>query len=144
MKTDNPFMGIDHEVYVVSELGPAIEFWQAKLGLELKHRVTSEEHKIDQAFFPLPDGTFIELLAPTDPSSAIVRIIEQHGEGLYLLAMKVKDLESATKTLLSNGAVVRGSGTDRVIVESELPGVPLIQLWPEDRPHRWRDGNQGN
>jgi methylmalonyl-CoA/ethylmalonyl-CoA epimerase len=142
VSTSNPFTGVDHQVFVVADMESAIEFWQNQLGIELKFRTVSEEHKVDQAFFPLPDGTFIELLAPTESSSPVARIIEEQGEGLYVLAMKVADLASATEVLQANGAVVTGEGTDRVFVQPEVPGAPMIQLWPEDRPHRWRDNPQ--
>ncbi|MEM9624043.1 MAG: VOC family protein, partial [Pseudomonadota bacterium] len=135
----SPFTGIDHQVFVVADMEPAIEFWQCQLGVALQYRTLSEEHHVDQAFFPLPDGTFIELLAPTDTTSPVARVIENQGEGLYVLAMKVADLVSATEVLRASGAVVSGAGTDRVFVRPELPGAPMIQLWPEDRPHRWRD-----
>lgn len=41
--------------------------------------------------------------------------------------------------LQTNGATITGEGTGRVFVQPTLPGAPIIQLWPEDRPHRWRD-----
>ena len=142
MSTSSPFTGVDHQVFVVADMEPAIEFWQNQLGMELQFRTVSEEHHVDQVFFPLPDGTFIELLAPTDSASPVERIIEKQGEGLYVLAMKVADLASAIKVLQANGAVVTGEGTDRVFVQPEVVGAPMIQLWPQDRPHRWRDNPQ--
>ncbi len=144
MNSASPFTGVDHQVFVVADLEPAIEFWQGQLGVELQFRTASKEHSIDQAFFPLPDGTFIELLAPTEISSPVARVIERQGEGLYVLAMKVTDLASATEALKANGAAVTGEGTDRVFVEAGVPGAPMIQLWPEDRPHRWRDNKTTN
>ena len=135
----NPFTGIDHQVFVVADMDPAIEFWQNQLGIELQFRTVNEEHNVDQAFFPLPDGTFIELLAPTDNASPVARIIKKHGEGLYVLAMKVADLTSAVDVLKIKGASISGEGTDRVFVNPQVPGAPNIQLWPENRAHRWRD-----
>ncbi len=139
MSGPGPFVGIDHQVFVVADLQPALAFWQGQLGLELRFRTSSERHAVDQAFLPLPDGTFIELLAPTDPSSPVARIIEERGEGLYVLAMKVSDLSSAIAALKANGKKLEGEGTERVFVQPEVPGAPIVQLWPEDRPHRWRD-----
>ena len=65
MSGSNPFLGVDHQVFVVAEMGPSIEFWQGQLAIELQFRTTNEEYGVDQAFFTLPDGTFVELLAPT-------------------------------------------------------------------------------
>ena len=142
MSSTSPFTGVDHQVFVVADMAAAIEFWRNQLGMELQFRTVSEEHCVDQVFFPLPDGTFIELLAPTESSSPVARIIEEQGEGLYVLAMKVADLAGATEVLQANGAVVTGAGTERIFVQPEVPGAPRIQLWPEDRPHRWRDNRQ--
>jgi len=142
VSSSNPFTGIDHQVFVVAEMEPSIEFWQNQLGIKLQFRAVSEEHSVDQAFFPLPDGTFIELLAPTTNLSPVARIIDKQGEGLYVIAMKVVDLASATAVLRASGAVLNGEGTERVFVQPEVSGAPMIQLWPEDRPHRWRDNLQ--
>ena len=139
MSKTSPFTGVDHQVFVVADMEAAVAFWQNQLGIALKYRAVSEEHHVDQVFFPLPDGTFIEILAPTESSSPVARIIEERGEGLYVLALKVADLASATEALKTNGAALSGEGTDRVFVRPEMPGAPMIQLWPEDRPHRWRD-----
>lgn len=144
MSGSNPFLGVDHQVFVVAEMGPSIEFWQGQLAIELQFRTTNEEYGVDQAFFTLPDGTFIELLAPTASSSPVAKILEKQGEGLYLLAMKVANLASAIETLQANGATVTGEGTDRVIVQPTVTGAPIIQLWPEDRPHLWRDNLVNN
>lgn len=140
----SPFAGIDHQVFVVADLGLAIEFWQSQLGIKVQFRSKSVEHGVEQAFFPLPDDTFIELLAPTGQTSPIARIIEKQGEGLYVLAMKVADLQNAIDTLKANGATITGEGTDRVIVRPHVSGAPLIQLWPKDRRHRWRDNLKAN
>ena len=135
----SPFTGIDHQVFVVTEMAPAVEFWETSLGIALSFRATNDELGVDQVFFNLSDGTFIELLAPTKPSSPITRIIEKHGEGLYVLAMQVTELQSATATLKVNGANIQGEGTEQVFIKPALAGTPMIQLWPKDRPHRWRD-----
>ena len=139
MSGSNPFLGVDHQVFVVADMGSSIEFWQGQLAIELQFRTTDEEYGVDQAFFTMPDGTFVELLAPTAGSSPVAKILEKQGEGLYLLAMKVANLASAIVTLQANGATVTGEGSDRVCVQPTVPGAPIIQLWPEDRPHRWRD-----
>ena len=139
MSVSNPFSGVDHQVFVTTDMAGAIDFWETQLGISLTHRMSHPEAGVDQAFFSLEDGTFIEILAATKPTSPVTRIIEKHGEGLYVLAMKVKDLTAAIDTLTANGAELNGVGTDRVLIKPTTPGAPMIQLWPEDRPHRWRD-----
>ena len=47
MSTPSPFTGIDHQVFVVPDLEPAIEFWQKQLGIALQFRTANEEHGVD-------------------------------------------------------------------------------------------------
>ena len=124
MSGSNPFLGVDHQVFVVADMGPSIEFWQGQLAIELQFRTTNEEYGVDQAFFTLPDGTFVELLAPTASSSPVAKILEKQGEGLYLLAMKVANLASAIATLQANGATVTGEGRTGCVFSQRYP-VPL-------------------
>jgi methylmalonyl-CoA/ethylmalonyl-CoA epimerase len=136
-----PYLGLDHLVLLVSDFESARATWEEQLGLTLHHHVHLEEHGIHQAFFPLPDQTFIELIAPSSDDSPIKRLIEENGEGLHVLAMRVKDLPSAIATLKEQGAEIIGEGTPRVFVKPQSRTSPMIQLWPQDRPHRWRDSD---
>ena len=79
MSGSNPFLGVDHQIFVVAEMDPSIEFWQGLLAIELQFRTTNEEYGVDQAFFTLPDGTFVELLAPTAGSSPVAKIPRETG-----------------------------------------------------------------
>ena len=129
----------DHIVLVVANIESAIEKWRDQLGLPLKHFVTHEEYGISQAFFPLADGTFIELIASTREDSRVAEILKEKGEGIHVLAMQVDDLESSVKQLLDNGVELIGVGTERVFIHPDSANGVMIQLWPKDRPHRWRD-----
>jgi methylmalonyl-CoA epimerase len=130
--------GQDHVVLVVADIETAIEKWRDQLGLPLHHLVTHEEHGLQQAFFPLADGTFIELIAPTNEESPVAKILKEKGEGLHVLAMQVDDLESSVKRFQENGVELIGAGTDRVFIHPQSANGIMIQLWPKDRPHRWR------
>ena len=67
------FKGIDHVVIRVKDIDTAIESYR-NLGLELTR--TLETPAIGkQAIFSLADGTFIELVAPLSPDSAVGRAI---------------------------------------------------------------------
>lgn len=137
---DNPLLlGQDHIVLVVADIESAIVKWRDQLGLPLQYRVTHEEHGISQAFFPLADGTFMELIAPTNEDSRVAEILAEKGEGMHVLAMQVDDLESSVKQLQDNGVQLLGAGTERVFILPESANGVMIQLWPKDRPHRWRD-----
>jgi methylmalonyl-CoA/ethylmalonyl-CoA epimerase len=135
---DSVFLGVDHLVFLTRDIKASIINWERMLSLHT--RVGHTEHGVAQAFFTLPDGTFIELVAPTDDDSTVAQLIEEKGEGFYVLAMQVTNMLDAQAFLKANGATLRGEGTDRVFVVPEAISEPTIQLWPIDRPHRWRDG----
>ena len=132
-------LGQDHLVLVVREMESAIETWRDKLGLPLQHYVELEEHGIQQAFFPLADGTFVELLAATNENSRVAQILKEKGEGLHVVAMQVADLEDSVRQLQASGVELVGAGTERVFIHPDSANGVMIQLWPKDRPHRWRD-----
>lgn len=133
------FLGQDHLVYVVEDMDSAIEKWRDQMGLPLQHFVDLEEHGIKQAFFTLSDGTFIELLSATNDQSRVAQILKEKGEGIHVVAMQVADLDAAVAQLQENGSELMGVGTDRVFIHPNSANGVMIQLWPKDRPHRWRD-----
>ncbi len=124
---------------VVADIDDAIVKWRDQLGLPLQHRVDHEAHGIRQAFFPLPDGTFIELIAPSGEDSPVAKILEEKGDGLHVLALQVDNLEAAVAELQAKGVRLIGAGSERVFIHPESANGMMIQLWPKDRPHRWRD-----
>ena len=129
---------IDHIVLLVRDIDEAIETWE-RLGFKLSYRVHLDDVGLAQAFFILADRTFIELIAPTAPDNIYAEMLREKGEGLRLLSFRVDDLDEAVADLLQKGVTLRGVGTPRVFVEPESASGMLIQLWPKDRPHRWRD-----
>ena len=141
--SENPGMSItetDHIVIIVADIEAGIENWRDKLGLTLSHTADLDEAGIKQAFFALEDGTFIELVAPTHDESRLAEILETRGEGIHVLALRVDDLEESVETLQAQGAQLIGVGTPRVFIHPDSANGVMIQLWPRDRPHRWRDG----
>ncbi len=129
---------IDHIVLLVRDIDEAIQTWE-RLGFKLSYRVHLSDVGLAQAFFILVDGTFIELIAPTVQDNIYAEMLREKGEGLRLLSFRVDDLDEAVADLLQKGVTLRGVGTPRVFVEPESASGMLIQLWPKDRPHRWRD-----
>jgi catechol 2,3-dioxygenase-like lactoylglutathione lyase family enzyme len=59
------FSGLDHVVIRVKDLDAAVEGYKKILGTEPK-RATSAALKAAQAFFYFSNGTFLELIQPTD------------------------------------------------------------------------------
>ena len=108
--------GIDHVVIRVKDLDAAIESYK-KMGLELTR--TAENPAIGkQAIFRLPDETFIELVAPLSPDSAVGRAIEKRGEGVHTVAMAVDNLDETVGTMKDGGATV--------IQTDDLEGIAFV------------------
>ncbi len=108
--------GIDHVVVRVKDIDAGIESYK-KLGMELTR--TLETPGIGkQAIFRLPDGTFIELVAPLDPESPVGRAIESRGEGVHTVALAVDDVDETVGVFTGGGA--------RVIQTEDLDGVAFV------------------
>lgn len=108
--------GIDHVVIRVKDIDAAIESYK-KLGLELTR--TLETPAIGkQAIFRLSDDTFIELVAPLSPDSAVGRALESRGEGVHTVALAVDDLNETVDALTTSGA--------RVIQTDDLDGIAFV------------------
>ena len=66
--------------------------------------------------------------------------MKEHGEGVHVLALAVDDLEASVAALQAEGVQLVGAGTPQVFIHPKSAHGVMIQLWPKDRPHRWRDG----
>ena len=133
-------VGTDHTVMLVQDIDAAIVTYRDRLGLDVSHRVDHMEAGIRQAFFSLPDRTFIELIAPAGENSRFESVLNEHGEGVHVLALAVDDLEASVAELQAQGVQLVGAGTPQVFIHPKSAHGVMIQLWPKDRPHRWRDG----
>jgi methylmalonyl-CoA/ethylmalonyl-CoA epimerase len=54
----------------------------------------------------MPNGTFIELVAPLSPESAVGRAIESRGEGVHPVVLAVTDFEKSVEGMKQSGAKV--------------------------------------
>ena len=125
---------------LVRDIEDGIRKWRDGLGLRLSHRVDLEEAGICQAFFALEDGTFIELVAPGRAGSPLGAVVDARGEGIHVLALRVDDLEASAAEFAARGVKLTGVGSPQVFVHPRSANGVMIQLWPKDRPHRWREG----
>ena len=62
--------GVDHIVVRVKDLEAGIATYRDCLGMELERTAESEAIGIKQAFFPLRDGGFLEVVARTGGDSS--------------------------------------------------------------------------
>jgi methylmalonyl-CoA epimerase len=123
--------GFDHLVIRVKDIEAGIATYRDGLGLELERTDESEALGIKQAFFQLPGGGFVELVAPTDPESAVGRALESRGEGIHTMAMEVDDLESTVAAMRDAGIKLIGEGGPQVFVHPKSTHGILLQLTPK-------------
>ena len=90
---------------VVRDLEQAIETYTKRFGLRVHHRGESSEFGFKNAILPTGVG-HIELLQPTDPTKAVGKFLEKHGEGVYLVGFDVKDIPGAVTQLQAQGVRV--------------------------------------
>ena len=126
--------GLDHVVIRVKDIAVAIESYR-KLGLELTN--TLETPAIGkQAIFRMPNGTFIELVAPLSPDSPIGRAIEKRGEGVHSVVLTVNDFEKSVGDMKESGAQVIQTEeleNNAFIHPKSTHGV-LLQVQQEESP----------
>ena len=82
--------GVDHIVLRVRDLDAAVESYRKIFDLEPR-RASSDALKADQAFFDLPNGTFVELVMPTHADSPLAGPLEKRGEGVHSVVFGVED-----------------------------------------------------
>ena len=105
----------------VKDLEEAIKRFEDLFGLKVYQRGESEEFGFKNAILPLGKG-HIELLQPTDPSKAVARYLETHGEGVYLVGFDTKDIPANVQKLREKGVRVTQPG----------PDTPLAWVHPKD------------
>jgi methylmalonyl-CoA epimerase len=116
------FKGLDHVVVRVKNLDTAIDSYRKILGIEPK-RASSSALKAEQAFFYFADGTFVELIQPTDDSSPIAGSLNKLGEGIHTVAFAIDNREATVKQLTDNavrtigGAFVHPASANGVLLQ---------------------------
>ncbi len=122
--------GVDHVVVRVKDIDEGIATYRETLGMELERTAESEAIGIKQAFFPLADGGFLEVVAPLGAETPVGRAIERRGEGVHTIAVAVDDLEQTIKDLQQKGAQLIGADRPggQVFIHPRSTHGVLIQL----------------
>lgn len=93
---------IEHIGIAVKDLSTSNTLFEKLLNVVTYKQEDVPGEKVTTSFFQL-GNTKIELLASTDPSSAISTFIEKRGEGLHHIAIAVNDIDSEIKRLKEEG-----------------------------------------
>ena len=122
------FKWVDHVVIAVNSLDEAIPDYEKKLGLKLGRRGEIANQGVNMADFFLDGTRYIELIEPKEGvDGGVARGLKARGEGVWLLALAVEDMEQAKKQLKENGAQLVEAGGAAFVHPKSTHGV-LIQL----------------
>ena len=117
------FKGVDHVVVRVADMETAVAGYSKILGMDPERR-HSPELKADQAFYHFDNGTFLELISPTEESSPIAGSLKKLGDGIHTVAFAVDDTKQTVADLDANGVRTIGGA---FIHPASANGV-LVQL----------------
>lgn len=86
-------MILDHIAIAVNDLEESVNVYQA-MGLVFDtQREVVESEKVTTAFASIDKNAHLELLEPTDPTSAIAKFIAKKGPGIHHLSFRVKNIK---------------------------------------------------
>jgi methylmalonyl-CoA epimerase len=126
------FKGIDHVVIAVKDLDESIAKYETIYEIQASDR--GERPGFINAFFHLPGGSYVELVAPTDETGPVGRRLAASGEGVYLMAMAVDDVDATLADLRSKNVRLVGDPGEgnpvkgQVFVHPSFTGGVLTQL----------------
>ena len=100
------FVGMDHVGVAVKNLDEAIALYRDVLGFRLEDVHILTERKVRVAFLSTGGETNIELLEPIGSDSPVAKFLENRGEGIQHLAMRVKNIEAVLAKLKQKGVML--------------------------------------
>lgn len=126
---------IDHLGIAVPSIGEAAKAWEA-LGFTVEAVYDVPTEKVKAAFLPIGES-HLELLEPTDPTSAIAKFLEKRA-GLHHVCVLVEDIEATLADMKARGVRLIdekprvGAGGCRVaFVHPQAAGGVLLELKEE-------------
>lgn len=129
---------VDHIGVAVKSIDEALKFWEGTLGIKCHGVEEVADQKVKTAFLPLHD-TEVELLEGTAPDSPVAKFIENKGEGIHHLAIRVENLEEALAELKAKEVRLIdekpriGAGGARIaFIHPKATGGILLELCERD------------
>ena len=127
------FKGVDHVVVAVKDLEASIGRYEAIYGASVSDRSESVPGGMRMAFFRFGDS-YVELVSNLGDEGPIARRLNERGEGVHLIAMKVDDLDATLADLRAKGVRLVGDPgpgnpvRGQVFVHPSETGGVLTQL----------------
>jgi methylmalonyl-CoA epimerase len=101
------FEKIDRIAIAVKDLDKAADFFSDLLGIEFDIVGSSQELGMRGGY----SACGLELIEPTHPDSIVGRFLQQRGEGMWALVLKVKNMDEMIKKFKEKGLKVAGDVT---------------------------------
>jgi methylmalonyl-CoA/ethylmalonyl-CoA epimerase len=127
------FKGVDHVVVAVKDLDAAVGRYETVYGRAVSDRSEAPAAGMRMAFFRF-DDSYIELVSNLGDEGPIAKRLEDRGEGVHLVAMKVDDLEKTVAELREKGVRLVGDPgpgqpiRGQVFVHPSVTGGVLTQI----------------
>ena len=126
--------GVDHVVIAVKDLDASIKHFAQIYGVEATDIGEPAGAGFRNAYFRFGGPNYVELVAPTNDSGPVGRRVAASGEGVYLLALAVDNLEQTLADLRAKGIRLIGDPgpdkpvTGQVFIHPSAAGGVLTQL----------------
>lgn len=98
----SPVKSLNHVGIAVHSIDDQRAFYEQTLGAKFEGCEDVPSQNVRVAFFRVNDVR-LELLEPTDPSSAVAKFLENRGEGLHHLAFTVENIQERIDQLKAEG-----------------------------------------
>lgn len=109
------FKGVDHVVIAVKDLDAAIKQYEAIYGVPATDLGEPPGAGFKNAYFRLPDS-YLELVSPTNDTGPVGKRVAASGDGPYLIAMRVDDIQATLADLRGKGVRLLGDpGPDQPV-----------------------------
>ena len=119
------FTKLSHVELIVKSLDEMTQTYDKLFGLKPSSPIMNlTDGGVKARVFPLGGDCSLAVSEPTDPSSNAAKILEKRGEGVFLLAIEVDDLDRQIDHLKESGV--------QVTVGTLAPGLPKV-CWVHPR-----------
>ena len=128
------FTRIHNVVIAVNDVEEAAKLYTDSFGLKVSKSGTLPQLGIRNALLPIGDAT-IEFIEPLDPQQGpVTKFLQSRGEGLYMIELEVKSIDSAIQSLSEKGVRLLGADPESrakgslVFIHPQSAKGVLIQL----------------
>jgi methylmalonyl-CoA/ethylmalonyl-CoA epimerase len=126
--------GVDHVVIAVKDMEAAIKQFESIYSQPVGERGEPAGAGFTNAFFRFSSGSFVELVSPTSDQGPVGKRIATGGEGVYLMALAVDDMQATLADLRGKGVRLIGDPGEgnpvkgQVFIHPSAAGGVLTQL----------------